>query len=152
LQRLETPSFVTLSSTSAPRASIKWTNNVSKPIALVPVDAAHDVDEDLPPLIRAFSAAGLSVETPSWDDASIDWSRYALALLRSTWNYTEKLPVFLDWCARTARQTLLLNPTDIVRWNTDKRYLADLESVGVAIIPSWFARDGETLTIRVVPQ
>ena len=112
-------------------------------IALVTTTAARDLDEDLPPLAAALTARGFAVETPSWDDASVEWSRFALALLRSTWDYTERLDEFLDWARATARRTRLLNPTELIAWNTDKRYLATLERSGVPIIPSAFFAPGE---------
>ena len=34
--------------------------------------------------------------------------------------------------------TPLFNQADVVEWNTDKRYLADLEADGVAIVPTRF--------------
>jgi glutathione synthase/RimK-type ligase-like ATP-grasp enzyme len=112
-------------------------------VALVSVDAARHLDEDLPPLAEAFRAVDAQVELPSWDDVTVDWSSYDLALLRSTWDYTERLPDFLAWTERAARATRLFNPPEIVRWNTDKRYLNDLARAAVPIIPSHFAAPGE---------
>jgi O-ureido-D-serine cyclo-ligase len=115
-----------------------------RPIALVSARAARDLDEDLPPLLAAFRARGLPVEVVDWDDARVDWSRHALALLRSTWDYTARLAEFLDWLARAAARTRIFNPPDIIRWNVDKHYLADLERLGVAIVPSRFVEPGES--------
>ena len=112
-------------------------------IALVTVDAARELDEDLPPLVAAFTEHGFGVATPSWDDPAIDWSRYALTLLRSTWDYTDRLSEFLAWCERIAHLTTLCNPPALVRWNIDKRYALDLARAGVAIIPSAFFGPGE---------
>ena len=115
----------------------------SPTVALVTVDAARSLDEDLAPLTAALTGQGVLVEQPSWDDPKIDWSRYALALLRSTWDYVDRIDEFLQWVERTARVTRVLNPPELVRWNTDKRYLADLERRGLPIIPSSFAAAGE---------
>jgi O-ureido-D-serine cyclo-ligase len=111
-------------------------------VALVTVAAARDLDEDLAPLHEALLAAGATVTIAEWDDAALDWSRFDLALLRSTWDYAERLPEFIAWAARVAAQTLLLNPLDVLRWNTDKHYLADLARAGVAIVPSTFVEPG----------
>lgn len=117
--------------------------NASTPrIALVSVAAARTLDEDLAPLQDALRDAGAHGEIVDWDDATIDWSRFDLAVLRSTWDYTERLPLFLDWAARVSARTRLLNPLDVLRWNTDKHYLADLERAGVAIVPSAFVESG----------
>src|SRR5262245_44990966 len=96
---------------------------MSKPIALVTATAARDLDEDLPPLAVSLAGRGAANEIVCWDDESVDWSRYRLALLRSTWDYTERVAEFLWFCARVSEATLLLNPMPVVRWNTDKHYL-----------------------------
>jgi len=111
-------------------------------IALVTAAAARDLDDDLPPLREAMTARGLAFDVVDWDDASADWSRYTIALLRSTWDYSQRLPEFLAWAERAARHTRLVNPLDVVRWNTDKHYLAELERAGVPIVPSAFLEPG----------
>src|SRR5262249_27591624 len=42
-----------------------------------------------------------------------------------------------------AAQTQLLNPPDVLRWNTDKHYLRDLARAGVASVPSEFIEPAE---------
>jgi glutathione synthase/RimK-type ligase-like ATP-grasp enzyme len=118
-------------------------------IALVTARAARDLDEDLPPLFAALRGLGAEVAIADWDDAAIDWSRFDLSLLRSTWDYTERLPGFLAWAERTAACTTLLNPLDVLRWNVDKHYLADLERSGVAIVPSTFVEPGQDARIAL---
>src|SRR5579875_3240470 len=95
-------------------------------IALVTARAARGSDGDMPPLLSALHDAGTDAQELDWDDDAIDWSRFDLALLRSTWDYCERLPAFLAWAERVAAQTRLLNPLPVIRWNTDKHYLADL--------------------------
>jgi O-ureido-D-serine cyclo-ligase len=77
-----------------------------------------------------------------WDDDAVDWSRFDLALLRSTWDYFDRLPAFLAWAEGVSRRTRLLNPLDVVRWNTDKHYLADLQRAGVPVVPGLFVEPG----------
>ena len=111
-------------------------------IALITARAARGLDDDLPPLQTALQEAGADVSVVDWDDANIDWSRFELALLRSTWDYTERVEEFLDWAQRAAPQTRLLNPLGVVRWNTDKHYLHDLAHAGIATVPSVFIEPG----------
>lgn len=113
-------------------------------IALVSARIARDLDDDLVPLQHALTAMGTNVELTNWDDASIDWSCYALVLLRSTWDYTERLPEFLHWAQQVAAITHLLNPLDVVRWNTDKHYLHDLAAAGVPVVNSVFIEPGQS--------
>ncbi|MBN8885973.1 MAG: hypothetical protein J0I77_09655 [Rudaea sp.] len=112
-------------------------------IALVTAAAARDLDEDLPPLADALRAQGTDFEIVNWDDVQTDWSQYRLAVLRSTWDYTARLGEFLDWTARASAATNLVNPLDVVRWNTDKHYLGDLARAGVPAVASHFIEPGE---------
>ncbi len=107
-------------------------------IALVSAKAARDLDEDLAPLHSALAENGVDVTIAEWDDPDIDWSRFDLALLRSTWDYTQRLDEFLDWSTRVSQQTRLINPLAVVRWNTDKHYLHDLQKSGISVVPSAF--------------
>ncbi len=112
-------------------------------IALVTAIAAFSLDDDLAPLADALRQAGAQVEILAWDDFSVSWKRFDKVVLRSTWDYTERLPEFLSWCERTATQTKLLNTTDIVKWNTDKHYLADLAKKKCPVVESVFVEPGQ---------
>jgi O-ureido-D-serine cyclo-ligase len=114
-------------------------------IALVSARAALPLDEDLPPLAEAFRRAGARVETPCWDDGSVDWGAFDAALLRSTWDYVERIDEFLTWARRCAEATALFNPPDVVEWNTDKHYLAHLHAAGVEVVPSRFVEPGDAV-------
>src|SRR5512139_3391879 len=96
----------------------------------------------MPPLRTALAEAGVTAEVPYWDDPGVDWSGYDAALLRSTWDYVDRIDEFLAWCERCARQTRLLNPPGVVRWNTDKHYLVHLAQAGVPVVPSRFVEPG----------
>lgn len=113
-------------------------------IALVTAGAARDLDDDLAPLENALRAAGTTVSVVDWDDASVEWRRFDRVLLRSTWDYTLRLPEFLAWAQRADTQTKLLNPLPVIHWNTDKHYLAELAAAGVATVPSVFIEPGES--------
>jgi O-ureido-D-serine cyclo-ligase len=112
-------------------------------VGLVSAQAARGLDPDMPPLLEAFAEAAVPAEIVYWDDPSVDWARFDLALLRSTWDYTERLPEFLDWVHRTAARTRLQNPEAVVRWNCDKHYLRELTSAGLPVVPTQFVEPGE---------
>lgn len=113
-------------------------------IAIASVAAARALDEDLPPLLAALAEAGFEAEVCDWDDPSVDWSGFSAVLLRSTWDYTQRLPEFLAWCERVTAVTRLLNPLELVRWNCDKHYLRDLAERGVPIVETCFIEPGES--------
>ena len=111
-------------------------------IALVSTFDALALDEDLPPLVDALVRRGARVSTPCWDDPAVDWSSFDLAVLRSTWNYVERIDEFRAWTRRCAQQTQLFNPPDVLDWNTDKHYLAHLHRAGVPVVPTRFVEPG----------
>ena len=112
-------------------------------VALVTARAARGLDEDMPPLLAAFAAAGAAAEIADWDDETFEWARFDAALLRSAWDYTERLPQFLAWVARTAALTRLFNPAAVVRWSADKHYLLALEQAGLPVVATAFVEPGE---------
>lgn len=101
------------------------------------------LDRDLPELARSLGAAGADVATVSWDDPRVDWERFDLVVIRSAWDYSERVTEFVAWAGRVARLTVLANPASVVRWNTDKRYLEDLAAAGVPVVPTRYLAPGD---------
>ena len=112
-------------------------------LALVTAIAAFGLDPDQEPLRTACAQAGIDVSVVAWDDMTVSWARFDAALLRSPWDYADRLPEFLAWCDVAGRQTALWNPPDVVRWNTDKRYLGELAGRGLPVIESHFLAPGD---------
>jgi glutathione synthase/RimK-type ligase-like ATP-grasp enzyme len=83
------------------------------------------------------------VQIAEWDDANVDWASFDVALLRSAWDYAERVTEFLAWVERASKLTHVLNPLPVVRWNTDKHYIAQLAAAGVATVPSTFIEPGD---------
>lgn len=99
-----------------------------------------DIDEDL--LLDALRASDLAPSLVAWDDPTARWADFDLAVLRSPWNYIDHLDAFLDWAQAAAQVTDLLNPVDVVRWNTHKGYLRELARQGVPVVPTaWLGAD-----------
>ena len=105
------------------------------------------LDRDLPELARSLGAAGAEVATVSWDDPRVDWERFDLVVIRSAWDYSERVAEFVAWAGRVARLTVLANPASVVRWNTDKRYLTELAEAGVPVVPTRYLAPGDTVEI-----
>jgi hypothetical protein len=99
---------------------------------------------DEQPLLGALRARGVAAEPAVWDDDAVDWDRYELVVIRSTWDYVPRRERFLAWAESVPR---LCNRAEVVRWNTDKRYLRDLpgaiDTSFVAPGEHWSPPDGE---------
>lgn len=115
-------------------------------VALVTARAARGLDEDMPPLTAALTAAGAAAHCVEWDDRQVDWARFDLVVPRSAWDYAERLPEFLAWAEHVARLTTLVNPLPVVRWNTDKHYLGELARAGAPVVATRYVEPGEDLS------
>lgn len=109
-------------------------------VALVTCAAHPDLDEDDRPLVAALRERGVEALPAVWDDEHVDWSSSDLAVIRSTWDYTDRAEAFVDWAASVPA---LANPAEVVRWNVDKRYLADVAAAGIPVVPTTYVAPGE---------
>lgn len=121
-------------------------------IALVTTQAARGHDHDLDILTAALDAADQKWQIVNWDDASLDWSWFSIAVLRSTWDYYARLDEFVAWIDRVSAQTTLCNPAEIVRWNVDKRYLQEMNANGVPVMATTFISKPSDITSELIAQ
>ena len=84
----------------------------------------------------ALLRAGFSVEARPWTEPG-DLSGFDLVMPLVAWGYHQDPP---RWHALLDRleheQAPVLNPVPLLRWNSDKRYLAELGSKGIHVIPT----------------
>lgn len=97
-------------------------------------------------LTAALSAAGLEVVSMEWPGAADAAADAVLPLL--AWGYHQDAA---DWLAMLdaleTRGVKALNPAAVLRWNTTKTYLADLEAAGVPVVPTVFADHADDATV-----
>jgi glutathione synthase/RimK-type ligase-like ATP-grasp enzyme len=95
-----------------------------------------DLRDDGPLLVAAFGRLGIDAELVPWGG---DCSAYDGAIVRGTWDYIEARDEFVAWAATVPR---LANSADVLRWNTDKRYLRELEAAGIPVVPTVWSDAG----------
>ncbi|TPQ15463.1 ATP-grasp domain-containing protein [Streptomyces sporangiiformans] len=100
-------------------------------------------DRDLPGLADAVRQAGAEAVIACWDDPEVEWDRFDLAVIRSTWDYSWRAAEFLAWAERCGAATTLANPPEVVRWNADKRYLGELGAAGVPVVDTRYLAPGD---------
>ena len=115
-------------------------------IALVTTESARGYDRDLGILSRALDASGVKWNIVNWDDPQVQWSDYSIAVLRSPWDYHERIAEFSAWLKVVATQTRLLNTLAIVEWNLDKRYLRELMTADIAVMETVFVESEAELS------
>jgi glutathione synthase/RimK-type ligase-like ATP-grasp enzyme len=116
-------------------------------IALVSFRTPGGVPAEDRVLAKALRRVGWSVAHPIWNDPAVDWSSYRIAIVRSTWDYHRQRPAYLRWVRSTARRVELWNRPEVLRWNTDKRYLRDLARAGVPVVPTLWSPPGRPLDL-----
>lgn len=113
-------------------------------IGLVTCAAYPELHPDDLLLARALAELGMSPVPATWDDMATDWASFDALVIRTPWDYFVRAAEFRRWLdARIASGVLLCNAGDILDWNYDKRYLRDLETAGVPLVPTIFVECGE---------
>ena len=115
-------------------------DDINYVVGLATCAEVPELDEDGPALLAALRARGVRGIPAVWDSPAVDWERFDLVVVRSAWDYAERRAEFLAWAERLPR---VLNPLPVLRWSTDKRYLAELEAAGVPVVPTRFLEPGE---------
>lgn len=93
------------------------------------------IDDDL--AYPSLQEIGWHVEAVPWNAGDVEWRRYDMVIIRSTWDYHHSPGEFLETLARIdASGTHLENPLSLVRWNYRKTYLQELDLAHVPIAPT----------------
>ena len=98
----------------------------------------HD-DFDHPFHVEAFAAAGIELVHAAWEDPMIEWDSFDLVVVRSAWNYVDRLAEFREWLDDRRGLRTFHNPVELIEWNLDKVYLAELAASGLSVIPTTYA-------------
>lgn len=116
-------------------------------VALATCSQLPQLDPDDVPLIAALAERGVTAEPAVWDDPAVDWTGYDLVVVRSTWDYSPRHDEFIAWARSLPK---VANSADVIEWNTDKRYLRELEAAGVPVIPTIWLDPARHLSKRAV--
>jgi glutathione synthase/RimK-type ligase-like ATP-grasp enzyme len=91
---------------------------------------AFDVEADV------LKAAGCRVDAVAWTDVG-DVGGYDLVMPLVAWGYHLDYPNWLGLLDRAeAEHWPMINPPALLRWNSDKAYLAELADRGVSTVPT----------------
>jgi glutathione synthase/RimK-type ligase-like ATP-grasp enzyme len=101
-----------------------------------------DLDPDDRLAVVELERSGATVAAEVWSDPDVDWSSAGTVVIRSTWDYHLQHDAFVSWVDRVAAHTSIWNPPALVRRNSVKTYLRELESAGVPVVPTVWLEQG----------
>ncbi|MCT2564123.1 ATP-grasp domain-containing protein [Chryseobacterium herbae] len=101
---------------------------------------ANDEDTDL---FNFLKGKGLNVIPVIWNDENVDWTGFNVAVIKSPWDYHNHLSEFLNWLNQLEQLNVkVLNPVEIIQWNSHKKYLKDIAQNGLPVIAAEYMDKG----------
>ena len=118
-------------------------------ILVPPADYAVEWRWAFEPQARALREGGVDVEAAPWTDPG-DFGGFDLVLPLVAWGYHQRFGEWLQLLDRFEREIVRVeNGAQVLRWNSDKAYLAELGAKGVATVPTLaFASLGPEALLR----
>src|SRR5665213_3857609 len=98
-------------------------------------------DPEIHLLVAALEEQAIDVLVRPWDNAT-DWAAVPLVVVRSPWDYTDAHEEFLSWARGVAAVTRMVNPLEVLEWNSHKSYLLDLASAAVPTVVTTLVQRG----------
>ena len=88
-------------------------------------------------LEEALRKQGWEFDWVQWKDSSVDWNQYQCAIIRTTWDYTDDVDLFLKNLNRIKESSCrLFNDLSHIEWNWKKTYLKEMANWGLPTIPT----------------
>ena len=111
-------------------------------VAFATSEVTADLDDGWPSLRDALDAVGLVPSVVFWDDPAVEWASFDLVVVIYVWGYVLHRDGFLAWVDEVEVTTRLVNQPSVLRWNSDKTYLGDLDGAGVPVVPTQWVPPG----------
>lgn len=113
---------------------------------------ANTINEDKL-LSQVLTELGISHEIQAWSDPLVDWSSYSHLMIKSTWDYFDFYPEFLAWIEKIKALGIpVLNDLDTICWNSDKRYLLEIEAKGFPTIAGILLEKGSKPALEKIQE
>jgi glutathione synthase/RimK-type ligase-like ATP-grasp enzyme len=117
-------------------------------VALAVDERTRSLSDDDRVLADALQRHGCHVEPVVWGTRDL---ADTVVVIRSTWDYIDRVDDFLRWLDELDEAgAIVVNPTDVVRWNIHKRYLFDLADRGVPVVDTVLVERGSSSDLDAV--
>jgi hypothetical protein len=112
----------------------------------------NTIDEDKL-LSSILKELGVSHEIVAWSDKEVEWNKFSLLLIKSTWDYFDYYPQFLNWIQRIKTLGIpVLNDLETILWNSSKNYLLEIEEKGFSVISGLILKKGSKIDADQIRQ
>ncbi len=112
-------------------------------VALATCSLFPQLEEDDAPLVGLLAGLGVDATAVVWDSGA-DWTAYDSVVIRDTWDYAPRRDAFVAW---TAALPHVMNSAQVIAWNTDKRYLRELEAAGIPVVATTWLAPGDSVAL-----
>ena len=120
-------------------------------IAFATSQDVPDLTDDDRLLVRSLRELGVKAGPVIWSNAALDWHLFSAVVIRSCWDYHKRHDEFLAWVDRLAADGVrVFNPPALVRWNSEKTYLRDLEKLSIPVVPTHWVEKDTAITLGKV--
>ena len=101
-----------------------------------------DLNSDNGILLNFLRNKQVEASVQVWDDERVDWTQFDLIIMKTPWDYVQKIDTFNSWLDKLEHLNVrVLNPIKTIRWNSNKIYLQELQRNKVTIVPTiWFEK------------
>jgi glutathione synthase/RimK-type ligase-like ATP-grasp enzyme len=100
----------------------------------------------------ALRADGIDAQPVNWDSDQA-WESFDAIVIRSPWDYYKRFAEYSRWLDRLeAVSARVFNPTTLLRWNSNKIYLRQLDEAGILVPPTAWVTQGETVALADLMQ
>ncbi len=127
-------------------------NSYNKLVAIVSCDKWKNKSlEDLY-LKHSLNKQNCKVDIISWEDKTIDYSKYDLIIIRSIWGFQENKTKFENWLNMLETQKIkVLNPINVIKNNYDKEIQFDiLNKYNIKTIKTFFLPINKNIKSRIL--
>ncbi|RZJ98740.1 MAG: hypothetical protein EOO46_24410 [Flavobacterium sp.] len=109
----------------------------------------ENLDSEHGKIMAYLKEKGFQPSCQIWDDEKIDWLGFDVLIMKTTWDYHHRLVEFNAWLNKLEKiGAYVLNPIDVLRWNSDKIYLKELEENGARIANTIWLGQGENFDVN----
>ena len=101
-------------------------------------------------LVTTLAECGVVAEELPWHGGGVGTHEADLVLVRDVDLDPTRRESFLAWARAAAEHTALWNPVEVLRWNSHRSYLLELEERGAPLVPTAWTSRGDRVDLAAL--